>query len=489
METQGFGAGASSDSAVGISPIGIRHLTTPIPTRKRTTFLIATEIRSWDSATRTIGDIWAADSLRGRFARGAVWSLIGAVISQGSNLAASVITARLLGREQFGEYGMIQSTVGMFGVFAGVGLGLTATKYVAELRATDAARAGCIIALGTAVTIGAATLATVTLLAAAPWLANSLNAPHLSAELRIAAGLLFLNAVNGTQTGVLAGFEAFRTIARVNLIRGVLTLPLAVGGVLLWNLRGAVLAMVAVAAAGWILNHFAIHAECTRNRVPVRWERFWSARAILWQFSLPALLGSAMTMPAMWASSSLLVNQPHGYAEMGVFSAANQWRTAVAFLPSLFSQPLLSMLSNLGVADIKSFRKLLRANLLLSLAVSVLIAAPIVLCSPWIMKAYGRDFLVGRPVLILLVVATVISSTAAVIGQAIASLDRMWWAFILNSVWALVLLASAVFLVPRYGAMGLAWAFLVSYLVHALTVSTYVQVHLRRRRVRPQPAL
>jgi len=434
--------------------------------------------------------MWAADSLRGRFARGAFWSLIGAVISQGSLLAASVVTARLLGRERFGEYGMIQSTVGMFGVFAGMGLGLTATKYVAELRVTNPGRAGRIIALSTAVALGTGTAAVLALLAVAPWLAAStLNAPHLSTELRIAAGVLFLNALSGTQSGVLAGFEAFRAIARVNLIRGVLTFPLAVAGVLLWNLRGAVTALVAAAAVGWILNHFAIHAECRRSSVPVRWESFWTDRAILWRFSLPAFLGGAMTSPAIWAASSILVNQPHGYAEMGLFSAANQWRTAVAFLPSLFSQPLLSMLSNVGVGDLRSFRKLLRANLLLSFGLSALIAAPIVFCSSWIMRAYGRHFLAGRPVLILLVLATVISSTAAVIGQAIASLDRMWWAFILNSIWALVLIASAIILVPRYGAVGLAEAFVASYSVHALTVSTYARVQIRNRLVRPGPAL
>ena len=133
----------------------------------------------------------------------------------------------------------------MFGVFAGMGLGLTATKYVAELRVTNPHRAGRIIALSTAVALGTATTAAVALFAAAPWLAAStLNAPNLSAELRIATGVLFLNALNGTQTGVLAGLEAFRTIARVNLIRGVLTFPLAVAGVLLWNLRGAVAALV-----------------------------------------------------------------------------------------------------------------------------------------------------------------------------------------------------------------------------------------------------
>jgi len=94
------------------------------------------------------------------------------------------------------------------------------------------------------------------------------------------------------------------------------------------------------------------------------------------------------------------------------------------------------------------------------------------------MKAYGRDFLAGRPVLACLILATVISSTAAVIGQAIASLDRMWWGFNLNFVWALALLASAALLAPRYGALGLAEALLASYSVHALTVSTYLRFQL-----------
>jgi len=441
--------------------------------------LIPTEVRSWDGASAAIRGIWAADSLRGRFARGAAWSVVGAVIAQGANLVASVITARLLGREQFGEYGMIQNTVGMFGVFAGMGLGLTATKYVAEFRATNPERTGRIIALSTVVALGTATTAAAALSAAAPWLAAStLNAPHLSAELRIGAGLLFLNALNGTQTGVLAGFEAFRSIARVNLIRGLLTLPIAVAGVLLWNLRGAVVALVAAAAVGWVLNHIAIRAECRRNKIAERWESFWSERVVLWQFSFPAFLGSAMTSPAIWAASSILVNLPHGYAEMGVFSAANQWGTAVAFFPSLLSQPLLSMLSNVGVGDMRLFRRLLRANLLLTFGLSVLIAGPVLLCSPWIMKAYGRDFLAGRPVLACLILATVISSTAAVIGQAIASLDRMWWGFNLNFVWALALLASAALLAPRYGALGLAEALLASYSVHALTVSTYLRFQL-----------
>lgn len=49
-------------------------------------------------------------------------------------LVVTVTVARLLGNAVCGELGIIQSTVGMFGVFAGFGLRVTATKHVAEFR-------------------------------------------------------------------------------------------------------------------------------------------------------------------------------------------------------------------------------------------------------------------------------------------------------------------------------------------------------------------
>ena len=65
----------------------------------------------------------------------------------------------------------------------------------------------------------------------------------------------------------------------------------------------------------------------------------------------------------------------------------------------------------------------------------------------------------------------------------------MWWGFALNSAWALVLLGSAAILVPRYGALGLGWAYLASYSVHAVTVSTYVRLHFRDRLVHREPTV
>ena len=81
-----------------------------------------------------------------RLLRGSFWSLLGTFASRALGLAAAILAARILGKAVYGELGIIQSTVGMLGTFAGFGMGTTATKYVAELRYKDPAQAGKIIA-------------------------------------------------------------------------------------------------------------------------------------------------------------------------------------------------------------------------------------------------------------------------------------------------------------------------------------------------------
>ncbi|MHC4619367.1 MAG: oligosaccharide flippase family protein [Planctomycetota bacterium] len=113
-----------------------------------------------------------ANSSRRRFAKGAFWSVAAAVVSQGMRFLAFVIVARSLGKTVFGELGMIQHTVGLFGVSAGLRLGLTATKHVAEFRSADPARAGRIIALSSVTALISGGLLGIAVFFASPYLAR-----------------------------------------------------------------------------------------------------------------------------------------------------------------------------------------------------------------------------------------------------------------------------------------------------------------------------
>jgi len=412
-----------------------------------------------------------------RLAKGMFWSMTGAVISRGLMLAASVLVARILGKTGFGELGMIRSTVGMFGVFAGFGLGLTAIKHVAEFRQSDPDRAGRIIGLSGLFAMITGGLMALGLFIFAPWLAeHTINAPHLTGVLRIGGLILFINALNGAQTGALAGFEAFWIIAYVNLFIGLISFPILVGGAYFGSLTGAVWALTINLGVNWLLNHLALRKEARRHKVPFSFRNCSREWSILWTFSLPAVLASSLVGPINWVCSALLVNRPEGYGEMGIFSAANQWRIAILFIPNMVSQVSLPLLSNLNAeSSDQQYRKVLKLNIFLTAGVALAVAFPLVLFAHLIMSTFGPGFEQGVSVLRILAFTAVLIAINNVIGQAIISKGKMWMGFMFNMLWAIALLTTtSIFLYKGYGAFGLACAMLIAYVLHMIWQRAYL---------------
>lgn len=419
------------------------------------------------------------DIVYSRVAKGVFWSLLGSTLAQGLTLLSSIPVARLLGSEGFGELGIIQNTIGTFVIFAGPALVVAATKHIAQLRSSDPERAGRIIGMTSITGVLASALVAGILYIAAPLLASAaLSAPHLGNALRVASLVLFFNGIIGVQNGILAGFEAFRSIAQVNLWRGLITFPALVAAAWLWRLPGVLLALLMVSVITVGANQRMIHKETAESGAFARYDNIRSEWRILYTFAFPTLLGSIMVMSANWLTSAMLVNQPNGYIEMGIFNAANQWRTAVLFFPSILSKPVLPMLSESLNRSLDEYRQLLKLNLVLTAAVSLLLALGVVVASRWIMSAYGDDFTGSGRVLALLAVSAVFSASAGVVGTAIWSIGKMWFSFGLNTAWAIVFVGT--FLVTaRWGALGLSVAYALSYMFHMILTGLYVRFPMR----------
>src|SRR5512140_3019604 len=103
------------------------------------------------------------ETLWSRFHRGVAWSLLAAVAASGFNLALNVSVARLLGREAFGQFGMVLSAITAVSGIAQLAMGYTTTKLVAEFRTNDPERAGRIIGLSSIVSIVTGSLAAIAL--------------------------------------------------------------------------------------------------------------------------------------------------------------------------------------------------------------------------------------------------------------------------------------------------------------------------------------
>jgi O-antigen/teichoic acid export membrane protein len=416
-----------------------------------------------------------------RLVQGSLWSFAGSVISRLLALASAVLVARLLGKAIYGELGIIQSTIGMFGTLAGFGMGTTAAKFVAELRSTDPTKAGRVIALSSMVSWITGVLLGSVLFLLAPWLArSSLAAPELTPYIQLSALLLLLNAVNGAQTGVLAGFEAFKRIAWVNGLTGLLNFPLVVGGAMLFELWGVVWGLIIAQAIGCVANVLLWKREAARLHIPVvPWSRATSELSILWRFAVPATLGSLLINPVSWACTAMLARQPNGFEHVGALNAANQWFGALLWLPYVMAQSVMPVLSErMGVNDRARSTKLLVASLKISAAVTVPFVIVGSLLSRQIMGAYGADFARDWPTLVVSLATCAIVAVQVPVGNLVAASGRMWLGFSMNLLWAVVFLV-ATWLSLHWGALGFASARLVAYTAQGIWGCAYAAVWVR----------
>jgi O-antigen/teichoic acid export membrane protein len=157
-----------------------------------------------------MGDLaTGAPGLRKHIVAGVSWSLVGAVLGRMVNLATTVVAARVFGRAGLGQYGIIQSTIQMFGTFAGLGLGAAAVRFVAEYRG-DAKRVQNLSAtlVRVAITWGGIVLIALELGATAV-ASRGLHAPELAGLIRLAGPVVLAMALSGALTGVLAGLQCF----------------------------------------------------------------------------------------------------------------------------------------------------------------------------------------------------------------------------------------------------------------------------------------
>jgi O-antigen/teichoic acid export membrane protein len=412
-----------------------------------------------------------------RLAKGVFWSMAGTVLSRGMMFAASVLVARILGKTIYGELGIIHSTINMFGVFAGFELGLTATKHVAEFRDNDPERAGRIISLSWLVAVVTGSLMALVLFIFAPWLAgNTLNAPHLTVSLRISAFILFINALNSAQTGALSGLEAFKAIAHVNLVVGFLSFPLVLGGAYVGGLNGVVWGLLISFGLNWLLNHLALRKEANRHNINLTFGCCTSEFPVLWKFSLPAVLSGSMVGPVRWACSAMLVNQPGGYSEMGIFTAAIIFQSLILFVCGMLNQPLLSMLSNAGPSANNSLGT---ANILSSWILGVAFAIPM-LCFPEIAQVlFGKEYdtQVFAVTFSLVAFCTAVITFKTGLARVLAINSLLWWGLLSNAIWAIILISCTLFLV-RWKSPGLAASFVIAYVLN--TVILVPLYHFRK---------
>jgi len=403
-----------------------------------------------------------------RLASGAAWTVAGALAARGAALITALAVARLLGRDEFGRLGVVESSVGMFAVFSGLGLSLTSTKFVAKHWRTDPGKAGRIVGLCCAFAGASGGAMALGVWAGSEWLATrTLAEPALAGPLAAASALLALGAVGGALTGALVGFQAYRALAWVNLASGVVWLPLLTAGAVWGGLRGVVAGMVVAQAVSVALTYFQAQRTARAHGVAITLRGCWRERRVLGSFSLPALVNSSLRSPVNWACAALLVNQPGGYAQMGLLHAVNPWFLLLLFVPNQLANVYYPMFEEAQArGDRDAVRHILRRSMQTNLAVAAAIALVVGAAAEWILACYGPEYRDAATVMQIAVVTGVVVAAHQPVAAYLIAACNMWLVALCSLAWAVACLG-ATYLWLDHGAAGIAAGRLAAYAGYA----------------------
>lgn len=403
------------------------------------------------------------------FFKSSFWSISGTIFSKGLVFLSWVIVARLIGKNGYGQFGIIRSTVLMFTTFAGFSLGVTAAKHVAEFIDIDKERTSRVLGLTMITGSLGGVFIGVFFYFLAPWLATSnLKSPEITSELQICSLILFFTALNGAQMGALQGFLEFKKIAFINIIHSIISFPLLIFGAHYFGIYGTIWAFALSYIIICLLSYFALRSVFKLHKVIIDYKNAWKEKAILFSYSLPAFLSGIMVVPIKWIADSFLVSRS-GFSEMGMFSAALTINNIILIGSTMLSDPLITIMAKSKNKNPNS--KLSRFNIIVPWALGIFV------CAPFIIFPESGGFLFGKEysnksfelIFIFVLLFTVVLMFKQGLGRIIAVYDLQWWGFIDNLIWGIILISSFL-LFKKQNAIFLSMSYFIAYTLNSIFI-------------------
>lgn len=354
------------------------------------------------------------------------WALTGNAVGRFCALVSGIVVARLLGKDIYGEYSVIRNTLFIIAVFSTLGLGYTATKFVAEYAGK--CNVTRLIRTINHITLCASGLIATIIFVLADEFAMLLKAADLASALKLLAIIVVFNAVTTTQIGVLAGLKAFKELSVNNIHSGLMTLAATCILTCSYGFEGALWALLIAQIFNCILNSRSVK-RLSRPFPESNLGTQGLTKKIM-AFSIPIALQESLYSLSHWAILVLMANFS-SYGQIGINSAVFQWINVLMFIPGVLKNVILAHLTGLseyGIERRKTLKTMLNINFLGAFVPLIVVVA----CSKYIVGFYGPSFVKMQPVLLIGVLSTVFNSIAGVFNQEFISLGRNWLVFFIG---------------------------------------------------------
>jgi O-antigen/teichoic acid export membrane protein len=182
---------------------------------------------------------------------------------------------------------------------------------------------------------------------------------------------------------------------------------------------------------------------------------------------------------------TIMIGAMRESAEVGWYSAAYRLYEGLMIIPAVISGVFMPRISRAYSDDKISVTQLVRSGVGLALAAGLVCTTGLTLLGPWVIALfYGPDFMPSGATLVILGYGICFAFLVQFIQTALISINRqnviLWFAL-----FGLVINAALnLYLIPRYGQIGAAWATVITLVVTALCLVSVAGFSWRKMAIR-----
>lgn len=403
----------------------------------------------------------------GKIFKGVLWAFLGTMVSKGLLFLSFIIIAHYLTKEDYGKLGIIRSTIITLSLFSVASFGVTATKYLAIFVKENKAKAVRILSM-TRVTVFILSFAISFLIFifSTSIATNVFKDTSLIFAIQLSSIGVFFTAMNGLQTGILAGLEKFKYISFISISNGILSFIILLFSTIYFGLYGAIYALVCIQVLLWLESLFYLRKSFKEEGLSFKITNFREEFSIVKEFTIPSFIAGIIIPPVLYLCDLFIIDIPGGFAQLGIYKAAFNFSIITLTLNAVLGQVLYPFV----MKNIKEqSRKLEFFNQAVPFLIGVLLNLPFILVPELFAKVFGSQYNTAAMHLsiVFISLSSIIIAQRQGISRNFASKNYMWWSFAGNLIWATVCIV-CIYYLAKYGAIGISISLFIAYFLNTI---------------------
>ncbi len=415
------------------------------------------------------------------FSLGLIWSVLGTVAVRLTPMITTILISHWFGIAAVGAFGITYGTLISASFLASSGVNLMATRNIAAYAAKDPATAGRLAGMALLLAGGCAVLLSLLIFLFSEDVAGRLlRQPELAFYLRVISPIIVVNALNNTQIAILSGLQRFKTIARLNTIMGCLMIAAVPAGLYFYGLTGAFAGLGTAYLAGSLVTAPVMTGALREKGIPLAFRGALSQWPMITGYAIPALLASLLFEPVNWICTTIVVGNPDGLQQIGLYFIAMQLETLLLFAPQIVVQVTIPMLSTgFGEADRRRVLNVLGMSIGTNIAIAIGFVAVMMLFGDWFLVLFKLDPVQHWPIFLVVVFASAVIAGALPLGQIPVSSGYMWTGLSITGGWASTFIIGT-WLLQEHGALGLVIARAIAWSLQTLVYIGFTRFAIGR---------